>query len=126
MNKYLILAVGVFLVGNVFALSELATNISLELNVARGDVLDLSEKGFPINRINDSYSDAINLFNAQVLLEESGRHADYSLVRKYISDVRNIKEVAFLSKDKLDIFLSEYESIGKSVDLSEMDEDHYQ
>jgi len=126
MNKFLILVIGIFLIGNVFALSEIATNVSFELEEAHKDVLELFENGFAISRINDSYSDAVNIFDAQVLLEKSNRRADYSLVRKYISDVRNIKEVALLSKDKLEVFLSEYDSINKSIDLSEMDDDYFQ
>lgn len=126
MNKFLLLAIGILFIGNVFALSELATNVSFELDVANKDVSELLEKGFPINRINDSYSDALIIFDAQVLLENSNRRADYSLVRKYISDVRKIKDLAILSKDKIEVFLSEYDSINKSLDLSEMDDDYYQ
>lgn len=124
MNKFLFLAIGILFIGNVFALSEIATNVSSELDVAYKDVLELKEKGFAISRINDSYSDALSIFDAQVLLEKSNRYADYSLVRKYISDVKHIKELALLSKDKIEIFLSEYDSINKSLDLSEMDDDY--
>lgn len=126
MNKHFLLVVGILLIGNFFALSEVAMNVSQELEVARQDIAELSERGFSINRINDSYSDAESIFNAQVHLENFGRRADYSLVEKYLSDVRKIKELAILSKDKLEVFLSEYDSVNKSLDLSEMDDDYYQ
>lgn len=122
MNKYFIFVVAFFLIGNVVALSETAINVTLELDDAYKDVLEVSQRGIGVLRINESYTTALEIFESQKLLEKNNRNPDYSLVRKYISEVKSIKEIAILSNDQLEVFLHEYSSMNSSLDLSEMDE----
>lgn len=122
MNKYFIFVVAFFLIGNVVALSETAINVTLELDDAYKDVLEVSQRGIGVLRINESYKTASEIFESQKLLEKNNRNPDYSLVRKYISEVKSIKEIAILSNDQLEVFLHEYSSMNSSLDLSEMDE----
>ena len=71
MNKCLVFVSAVFFIGNVFALSEIATNISVELDSSYQSILELSQKGFNVNRINESYNDALGIFEAQKVLEKN-------------------------------------------------------
>ena len=106
----------------VFALSEQASNASAALSVAELDVKEVFDKGLSISRINESYTEAFQLYIAQVNLEEVNKKSDYDLVFEYTSKVRMIKEAELEANDELLVFLEEYSSMNNSIDLSQMQE----
>ena len=81
-------------------------------------------RNIPINRVNESYQDAVQLYAAQTALERTSKKADFNLVIRYATNVNDVKKIAFKADDELKIFLENYNSISEEVNLSEMDEDY--
>jgi hypothetical protein len=107
---------------NVVALSEQASNASVSLSVAKSDIDDVLSRGLSVSRMNESYFEALQIYDAQLNLEKLNRKTNYEIVLKYTSDIRIIKENELLAKDELDVFINEYASMNNSLDLSEMNE----
>lgn len=71
------------------------------LKTADLSMRDLVDGSFNIQRINDSIKTGTIILEAQKLLEEKGKKADYSLVLSYCDDVENVKKMAYEARDML-------------------------
>ena len=94
------------------------------LSQAEKDITEMAEKNIPISRVNETYQEALQLYSAQLALEEKGGRADYKLVISYTSDINSIKKTAIQARDELIIFKDTYEEAEKHANLSEMQEEY--
>ena len=101
MKRYLLLFF-LLLVPTVFALSEQALLINQSIQNAREGMQELKEQNFTTIRYNDTLGVAIQLFEAQLLLENSTGNADYSFVKEKLNELELIKKNAFESFDQLE------------------------
>jgi len=75
--------------------AEMALNMSIE------HMRQMQEAGFHTTRINDTLADAVQMFKAQTVLEDSGGVPDYSLVTRITGDIESMKNKAFRIYDEL-------------------------
>lgn len=111
-----------FFISFVSSLSNESSNYSLLVLSAKEAVDEVYSKGLSIDRINESYSECLQFYLIQVDLENSGKKADYGLVNKYCNEVSTIKDLELESTDELLVFLSEYNAMNQSLNLSSMDD----
>jgi len=86
-------------------------------------ILDLSNDGFQVQRVNDTYQAAIQVFEAQQQIKYESRR-DYKLVFQYIDDIEELYKQAYIAKDEIDYVNSLYQEVKNSnpeIDLSEAD-----
>jgi hypothetical protein len=126
----------IILIGIIFCLvfvqnssaSIISSNESIQakesLAQAEKDIIEMTEKAIPINRVNETYQEALQLYSAQLALEEKRGRADYKLVMSYVSNINLIKKTAIQSSDELTIFKETYEEAEKHSNLSEMQEEY--
>lgn len=119
-----ILICAIVLLNQVSALSNESIQAKESLNQAEKDIIGMTEKNIPINRVNETYQEALQLYGAQLALEQKRGNANYDLVIKYTSDITSIKEKAIQSNDELKIFKETFEEISKETNLSEMQEEY--
>ena len=127
LNKKIIIIFLVFIIiflNQVSALRNDSIQAKESLNQAEKDILEMTEKNIPINRVNETFQGALQLYEAQLALEQKRGNADYDLVIKYTSDINSIKEKAIQSNDELKIFKETFEEINKETNLSEMQEEY--
>ena len=126
----------IILIGIIFCLvfvqnssaSIMSSNESIQakesLVQAEKDIIEMIEKAIPINRVNETYQEALQLYSAQLALDEKGGRADYKLVMSYISNINSIKKTSIQASDELTIFKETYEEAEKRSNLSEMQEEY--
>jgi len=73
----------------------------IALNQSRIDLQELIEAGFNIARINDTLSEAEQLFTAQSALEASGGTPDYSLILERTEEITELRNQAEEMNDEL-------------------------
>jgi hypothetical protein len=119
-----------FLISNSFALTTKFSNESIQakeaINQAEKDILEMTFKNIPINRVNESYQEALQIYSAQIALEEKGGSADYNIVMKDALEVSSVKKTALQAKDELEVFKETFMNAEKEVNLSEMKEEYNQ
>lgn len=105
-----------------------AQNLTLEeqakacLSKSEQTLVELTDVGFNIQRVNDSLNDAENLFDAQMILKEQKKAIDFSLVLPYCKELEDIKEIAFSSRDEFIALQKFYnESITPEMDSTVVD-----
>jgi ABC-type transport system involved in multi-copper enzyme maturation permease subunit len=113
-----------FGLNSVYALSNESVIANESLSLAMQDINILVQRDIPVNRVNEIYSDALQLYEAQVALEESGKIADYEIVIKYCEDIGKIKKDALNANDQLNVFVESYKETSKDANLSEMEGDY--
>ena len=127
LNKKIILIFLVFtivFINQVSALSNESIQAKEALNQAEKNIFEMIEINIPINRVNETYQEALQLYLAQLALEEKKGNVNYDLVIKYASDINSIKEKGIQSNDELKIFKETFEEISKETNLSEMEEEY--
>jgi hypothetical protein len=83
---------------------------------------ELNASGFSIVRVNDTLTQAQNMFDAQEVLDERAKPYDFSLVIPYCEEIFNLKENAFESRDEFTALLKFYnESLNEDMDTSSVD-----
>ncbi|MCF7900553.1 hypothetical protein K9K77_03520 [Candidatus Babeliales bacterium] len=131
--KILLLAVLTGVICLIFVQSSLAfsttqSNESIQakesLAQAEKDILEMMEKNISINRVNETYQEALQLYSAQLALEGKGGKANYGLIIEHVSEIDLIKENSLEASDELKIFVETYLDAGKTTNLSEMQEDY--
>ncbi len=120
----LILVIFLVSITNVFALSNESIQAEELVAQAKQDILEMELRNISIIRANESLQESIQLYSAQLALEETGKKANYNLVIEYALKVSEIKKIAFKSEDELKIFLETYEKSEKEANLSEMSEEY--
>jgi len=73
----------------------------IALNQSRIDLQELIESGFNVLRINDTLSQAEQLFAAQSALEETGGTPDYSLIIERTEEITELKNQAEEMNDEI-------------------------
>jgi hypothetical protein len=118
------------LISNSFALNTLPSNESIQakklLNQAEKDIFEMVGRNISVKRVNESYQEALQLYSAQLSLEEKESKADYKLVIKYATDISSIKKTALEANDELKIFKETFQNTQKEANLSEMQNDYNQ
>jgi len=122
----------VFVLILVFSISSslvaAASNESVEakesLAQAEFDIVEMVGKSIPVNRVNETYQEASQLYLAQKSLEDRGGNAKYNLIIDYALDISSVKEVSLEANDELKIFIETFEDASLGADLSEMQEDY--
>jgi hypothetical protein len=113
---------------NSLAFSTTQSNESIQakesLAQAEKDIFEMMEKNISINRVNETYQEALQLYSAQFALEEKGSKANYKLIIEYVSEIGSIKENALEANDELKIFVETYQDAEKTTNLSEMQDDY--
>ena len=85
----------------VSAISEDASRVESALKLAEKDMEKMKADGLPIVKYNDTLTLARQIFEAQLLLEKSGRNPDYSLVYEKIEELKEIRIKAYRALDEL-------------------------
>ena len=131
--KILLLAILIGVLFLIFIQSSLAfsttqSNESIQakesLAQAEKGIFEMMEKNISINRVNETYQEALQLYSAQFALEEKGSKANYKLIIEYVSEIGSIKENALEANDELKIFVETYQDAEKTTNLSEMQDDY--
>jgi len=131
--KILLLAILIGVLFLIFIQSSLAfsttqSNESIQakesLAQAEKGIFEMMEKNISIDRVNETYQEALQLYSAQFALEEKGSKANYKLIIEYASEIGSIKENALEANDKLKIFVETYQNAEKTTNLSEMQDDY--
>lgn len=123
-NKFVFAFCLLLFIQGVCALSNESINAQMAINTAQIDIQEMQSRDIPVNRVNESYQEALQLYSAQMSLESSRKNADYKLVMEYTDDISKIKDSSFLAQDELKIFLETYNSAKNEINLSDMDNDY--
>ena len=86
----------IFLINIVFALSNESIQANKLINQAEKDITEMQLRNIPINRVNESYQDAVQLYAAQTALERTSKKADFDLVIRYATNVNDVKKIEYL------------------------------
>lgn len=115
---------------NSLAFSTTQSNESIQakeaLAQAEKDIFEMMEKNISINRVNETYQEALQLYSAQFALEEKGSKANYKLIIEYASEISSIKKTALEASDNLKIFVETFEEAEKDTNFSSMQEEYNQ
>ncbi len=123
--KIVFLFVFIIIIANVVdAYSNESIEASELIDFAKDCFTQMVEEGLPLSRANESLQDSIQLFSAQIALEDGKRTADYGLVRDYAEEVCLLRDKGIEAHDELEVFISEYEEISKNTNLSEFDDEY--
>ena len=127
----ILIVISLFLISGSFALTPTKfSNESIQakeaINQAEKDILEMTSKNIPINRVNESYQEALQIYSAQIALEEKRGSADYNLVMKDALEVSLVKKIAIEAKDELEVFKETFKNAQKEANLSEMQEEYNQ
>lgn len=96
------------------------------LNQSEKDISEMISKNIGVLRVNETYQEALQLYSAQMALEEKGGKANYSLITEYTSEISSIKKTALEANDELAVFKENYANTNKEVNLSEMQDEYNQ
>ncbi|MFH1270019.1 MAG: hypothetical protein ABII03_00100 [Nanoarchaeota archaeon] len=101
-------------------------SISAYANISLAEICleDLVSREIPIQRVNESYQEALQMYDAQLALEEQGKKADYDIVVSFASDVCGVKEIAIETEDELEVFIGVFEEARDRINVSSMEEDY--
>jgi len=94
------------------------------LDQAQRDIDIMVSKNISILRVNETYQEALQLYSAQMALEEKGRSSNYRLVIEYALEVSSTEKVALEANDELRVFKENYVIAEKSANLSAMQDDY--
>ena len=115
---------------NSLAFSTTQSNESIQakeaLAQAERDIFEMIDKNISINRVNETYQEALQLYSAQSALEEKGSKANYKLIIEYASKISSIKKTALEANDNLKIFVETFEEAEKDTNFSGMQEEYNQ
>ena len=89
------------------------------LQKAAGYMQEMASAGFSVIKVNDTITDATNLYNANLALEEKTGAADYSSVIDKVASIEGIKSDAFETYDELTALESKLKESAKNTNMSE-------
>lgn len=117
-----------FSISSSSALNKTVSNQSIQakqsIDQAQKDIFEMMSKNISIKRVNETYQEAIQIYSAQIALEEKGGNPDYKIVIRDASDISSIKKIALQAKDELAVFEENYQSAKKESDLSAFQNDY--
>ena len=85
-------------------------------------ISELSSEGFNIQRVNDTYKAAKQIFDSQIETYKDENRRDYTIVIKYIDEIFELNDQAYIAKDEIEYVYSLYDDIKEKnpqIDLSE-------
>jgi hypothetical protein len=91
--------------------STIQNQAELCLNNSRTILNELIENNFSYQRVEDSLNNAQNIYDSQVILLQSGKSVDFSLIIPYCDEIFKIRNFAF---DAID----QYSSLKKFYNVS--------
>jgi len=106
-----------------YALSNESIQAKEKLSQAKNAIKEMINLKIPITRVNETYSEAEQIYNAQINLEQTRKKADYKLVIDYAERVILVKKIATQASDELKVFINFYNESSKKFNLSEMDKE---
>ncbi len=116
----------VLLVANTQAYSNESISAKQAIDKASADIADMQARSIPISRANESLQEAIQIYQAQLALENTGVVGDYSVVINDAAQVENLTQTAIKAGDELKIFNEAYTQASKTTNLSEMQQQYDQ
>ncbi len=108
------------IIPSVSALSNESTQAKQALEQAQLDISEMQNKEIPISRVNETYSEALQIYTAQIALEEKSKNADYKVVFSSAREIAQIKDVAIKASDELHVFDEEFKTVEQETNLSEI------
>jgi len=127
-KKYLLIFLFLFFIPLVLSLSN-EQNISVEeqakicLNESEVILNELMSENFSVLRVNDTFIQGKNLYDAQILLKEKNRNHDFSLVLPYCNEIKLINKKAIESRDEFFALKKFYSEIDvEEMNTSSIDE----
>ena len=60
------------------------------INYSQSIIENMKIEGFQIIRINDSFTEALTLYDAQLILKEKNKSVDFSSIASYCQDIEDI------------------------------------
>ncbi len=116
------IVIALIIANSVYVSADILSNESAKAKEAIDNAIkaieEMQARNISILRPNESLQKALQLYEAQLALEKSGRSAKYDLVIKYALEVVDIKEKAFKAYDELIVFEEFFNSTAKEIDLS--------
>jgi hypothetical protein len=123
-----ILILSIIFSSNTSAVTNADQNISIEsqasncINESVSLLYDLIDNNFVIDRVNDSLTQAQNLYQSQAILKEKKQNYDFSLVIPHCKDILKIHDDALDAKDEYIALLKFYnDSITPELNTSSVD-----
>lgn len=112
-----------FFLHNALALNAHISNESIQakqlINQSEKDISEMISKNISVKRVNETYQEALQLYSAQLALEEKGTIASYKLVVEDTQKISTTKKTALEAKDELEIFKETFTNAKKESNLSE-------
>lgn len=122
--KFFLFVFFILLIGNISALAN-ESQAKNALDQAKADIMEMTEKEIPVERVNEIYDDAYQIYSAQMLLDKRNlASSNYNVVVGYADEISLIKEVSIEAHDDLEIFIDKFEELNESTDFSEFEEDY--
>jgi hypothetical protein len=89
-------------------------------NISKAEICieTMKNRSINISRANESLSQALQIYDAQIYLEQKGNLVKYDLVNKYASQVCEIMKFALQAQDEFFLFNETWYSSAKKFDLS--------
>ncbi|MCK9570465.1 hypothetical protein M0R72_16070 [Candidatus Pacearchaeota archaeon] len=109
---------------NINASSNASIEAKNSIEIARGCLDYFVVEEIPSIRANETFNEALQIYETKIFYENTGNKVDFSLVNEYSQEVCSIKDFASRARDELNIFLEYYNNSAERFDLSEMDEEY--
>ncbi len=87
-------------------------------------IAEMQNRTINISRANESLQQALQMYSAQITLEEKGKTAQYKLVNQSAVEVCRIKDISLKAQDELILFSRTWDSAGKNINLSPISSTH--
>jgi len=113
-----------FNLGNINASSNASIEAKNSIETAQGCLDYLISEDIPSSRTNETFNEALQIYETKMFYENRGNKADFSLVNEYSEEVCSIKDFASRARDELKIFLEYYNNSAEQFNLSEMDDEY--
>lgn len=125
----LLLALALILLSSISSAGSIkVSNESIEakkmLEQADKAIFEMTSRNISVLRVNETYQEALQLYSAQLALEEKGEKPNYKLILEHSSNVLTIKDNALKANDELRVFKEAYFSAEEESNLSEMQEEY--
>ena len=91
---------------------------------AQNCIVEIETRGLKVSRVNESLQQALQLYSAQIALEQKGSGADYKLVNQSAVEVCTVRDVALKAQDEFLVFNESYTNSINQFDLSSMNGDY--
>ena len=109
---------------NITALSNVSIEAKDSVETAKNCLDYLITEGMPFERANETFNEALQIYETKIFYEQKGTNADFTLVNQYSVEVCLIKDSASKARDEMAVFLEYYNNSARKFNLSSMSEDY--